>query len=440
MILGKVAAATVAMAAVWLTFLTGGLGALLFAVATAALVAWWRVSRHDALPPWPVALGLVLGLLVWNGVSLARAAIPDNGDRLASRVADWGRDHGLGDAIDRLEAVIYAEPPSVAPAQELALATTTSAATTTTVAATTTAPNGTVPTTATPTTAEPKPAPPAALTPLFAPSLPGEGQWVPIASAGGDDAMWATSLRPLQNVGGVVATMVVVDQRHLRAALFNGSDEPGGTWARGNRVPNDLQPMLLAAMNGGFRFEHIKGGYVTEGVVVKPLRNGDATVAIDRNGRITMGKLGRDIIDDGSWASLRQNLELIVDQGKSNVQQAIRNGVWWGADHGNEVYVKRSAMCTLADGRFAYAMADPVNAEQLAQTLIAMGCVNGMQMDINVDWPAFLTYTHDGTRTRPQFVDTRMTGNARRFLDGSSKEFFAFFDATQVPAGSVLER
>ena len=47
--------------------------------------------------------------------------------------------------------------------------------------------------------------------------------------------------------------------------------------------------------------------------------------------------LGRDIVDDGSWVSLRQNLELIVDGGESRVDAAIANGVWWGADHGNEI-------------------------------------------------------------------------------------------------------
>ena len=65
----------------------------------------------------------------------------------------------------------------------------------------------------------------------------------------------------------------------LRAGLFNGSELPGGSWARGDRIPGELYPAAVAAFNGGFRFEHIKGGYYTEGRMVKPLRDGDATLA-----------------------------------------------------------------------------------------------------------------------------------------------------------------
>jgi len=193
-------------------------------------------------------------------------------------------------------------------------------------------------------------------------------------------------------------------------------------------------------MNGGFCLEHIKGGYMTERKVVRPLRNGDATVAIARDGTLSIGALGADIIDDGSWASLRQNLILIVDGRVSQVQRGLDEGVWWGADFGRAVYVARSAICELADRRIAYLMVADVNAEQLAQTLINVGCVQAMQMDINEDWPQFSLYAHnpDGTLD-PHFVDQRMSGNRHRYLEGSTKEFFAFFDATLVPSPSALD-
>jgi hypothetical protein len=252
--------------------------------------------------------------------------------------------------------------------------------------------------------------------------------------------MWATSIRPLPAAGGVVASMVVIDQTNVRAGLFNGAEEPGGDWKRDNRVPPELQPALLAAMNGGFRFEHIKGGYQTEGITIKPLRDGDATLAVNRDGHLAMGQLGRDLFDDGSWISLRQNLELIVDDAQSQVQRGIADGVWWGADYGNKVYVPRSAVCELADGRLAYLLVGRVDAEQLAQSLINVGCMKAMQLDINGTWPVFFTFTQDadGAMTG-QFLDERMGGNPARYITGSTKEFFAFFDATRVPASSVLD-
>lgn len=458
------AAATLVVAAgLWWGHRSGGLGLALTAAAAGAAAFAIRAQRSRADGPrrtnrptttpgvGSAAAGVLTAVVVWNLASMLVQAVPDNGDRFASRVATWGRDHGYGPVIDRLEAWAYRTPPSKDPAQDLGLAPvasvvptatpTTTPGTTpvTTASPVTTAPSSTAPVSTAPVTTVPVPSSPPALQPVFDPPLPGEGQWVPVALAGGQEAMWATSLRPLADTGGVVATMVAIDQTHLRAGLFNGSELPGGRWQRGNFVPKVLRPALVAAMNGGFRFDHMLGGYETEGVEVKPLRDGDATLAIGRDGRLVLGRLGRDLFDDGTWLSLRQNLMLMVDDGTSQVQQAIREGVWWGADKGNAVYVKRSGVCELADGRLAYVLADPVDAGQFARSMIAMGCRKAIQMDINVDWPLFTTFTHDTGQPVPHFVDRRMTGNPRRSLDGSSKDFFAFFDATLVPPGSVLE-
>jgi hypothetical protein len=397
---------------------------------------------------------------MWNLVSFVSYVSRDNGDTFSERVATWGRDNHLGSAIDFLETRLYNTPPSKTPAKNLDLAAAIVPPSTASPASTAPSPPepaGTAPASdsnagtntvgiASPSTAPPTPvtvAPPPAptsLTPLLAPALAGEGQWTPIARAAGQNTMWATSIRPLAAAGSVVASMVVIDQTHLRAGLFNGAEEPGGTWKRGNRVPAALQPALLAAMNGGFRFEHIKGGYETEGITVKPLRNGDATLAVGVDGHVAIGQLGRDLFDDGSWISLRQNLVLIVDAGQSQVQRGIDEGVWWGADYGNKVYVPRSAVCKLADGRIAYAIVGNVNATQLADSLINLGCVQAMQMDINGTWPAFFTFTTNADGSiATHFLDKRMGGNPDRYLTGSTKEFFAFFDATLVPGSSVLD-
>ena len=451
-----IAAGLAAAAAVALAVLTGGLGAALTVVALTAGLTWWALRRGAPRGrlPWGLARRLMAACALWNAVSFAGYVIPDNGDTTSQRAATWARDHGFSPVIDRLETWVYDDPPSKTPANDLSLAPAISVAPTTTAAPTTTSPSAptdtptdtqtdsTMPGTTAPATTEPDPAPqpPAALVPPIGPALPGEGQWVPVAQAAGHDTMWATSIRPLGDVGGVVASMVVVDQTDLRAGMFNGNEEPGGSWVRGNHVPKDLQPALLAAMNGGFRFEHINGGYMTEGVVVKPLRDGDATVAIGRDGTLTIGALGADIVDDGSWASLRQNLILIVDGGVSQVQRGIDEGVWWGADYGRSVYVARSAICELVDGRIAYLMVADVNAEQLAQTLINVGCLQAMQMDINADWPQFAVYGHTPEgELDPQFIDQRMSGNRFRYLNGSTKEFFAFFDATLVATPSALD-
>ncbi len=458
---GIALAAAIVVATVILIWVTGGVGALLVtAAATAGLTAWAgrrHRTRHATLPPWRrrhaatwgIARRVVVVGAVWNAISIAVYVVPDNGDSTSQQMAAWGRNHGLGEVIDRLEAWVYDEPPSKEPAKALALAPGISLAPATTVdePATSTTATGPGPGPGPDDTLSPAttvvdrtPQPPAPIVPSISPALGGEGQWVAIAQAGGHDAMWATSIRPLGDTGGVVATMVVIDQTDLRAGLFNGSEEPGGRWTRGNSVPSELHPALLATMNGGFRFEHIKGGYVTEGEVVKPLRAGDATLAVGRDGRLVLGQLGRDLFDDGSWTSLRQNLILIVDGGQSQVQRGIAEGVWWGADFGREVYVNRSAVCELADGRLAYLLVGIVDAEQLAQSLINLGCIKAIQLDINGTWPSYMVYPRDPDGTLDaQLIDRRMGTNARRYLNGSTKEFFAFFDAGLVPQASVLD-
>ena len=441
----------------------GGTGALLCVIPGVVLSMAWSLRRRHRRDPeglwshhkvhrselWAVALGALVAAALWNGVSFARYVGHDDGDAVSQRAATWARNHGLGSVIDYLEARVYSTPPSKDPSKELALggigtSTTASSDTTPTTASTPGSTPGTSVPGASTTTVATAPAikPPAPLTPVFSPALSGEGQWTPIASAGGQPAMWATGIRPLKAAGGVVGTMVVIDQTHLRAGLFNGTEEPGGgPWARGNKVPADLQPALLAAFNGGFRLEHIKGGYVTEGTTIKALKDGDATLAVNKDGSLHIGALGRDIKNDGSWLSLRQNLRLIVDGGVSKVAEGIKLGVWWGADFGNKVYVNRSGVCEIADGRLAYVLIGKVDAEQFAQSMINIGCVKAMQLDINGTWPNFDFFTHgaNGSIT-PHLVDDRMGTNLTRYLKGSRKEFIALFDTGKVPAQSVLDR
>ncbi|MEI6495588.1 MAG: phosphodiester glycosidase family protein [Actinomycetota bacterium] len=410
----------------------------------------FQQALHDT---W-VALKLVVAVvLVWNLISLVTYVAHDNGDTMSSRAATWARNHRMGSLVDWMETTLYSDPPSTKPAEALALTGSAGAAVgstvpgspDTSVAAPSASAESTSPGTSAASTvaepASPPPVAPSALQNQVSPALDNEGQWSPIATAAGHDVMWATSIRPLPDAASVVASVAEIDQTYVRVGMFNGAEQPGGKWNRPNRVVKVLQPALIAGFNGGFRFEHIKGGYKNEGITVRPLRKGDATIGITNDGKMTIGEYGRDLTDDGSFTSLRQNLILIVDGGKSQVQKGLAQGVWWGADYGNKLYVPRSAACVRTDGRITYALVSPVNATQLAQALINIGCVKAIQLDIDGTWPVFFTFSHnaDGSAVG-HFLDTRMGGNPQRYLTGSSKEFFAFFDAGQVPSPSPLDK
>ena len=421
------------LTATWFMFVTAGVGGLLTTAVVAAVLTVVVARRRLPSPRrtlWTSVWAVLAVSIIWTSVSVIDYVFPTEGEPVSGMMAAWARNHGLGDIVDYLETVAFSDPPSKDPAKALSLDATPVASTTTV------RPRPDAPTTTTiyaPPAPEPVPA-------LVQPALQGEGNWIPIAKAGGQDAVWAMGVRPLPEFGSVVASVALIDQTYMRAGMFNGSELPGGRWARGDRIPGELYPAAVAAFNGGFRFEHIRGGYFTEGQMVKPLRDGDATLAVDTDGQIVLGVYGDDIEKMGPWVSLRQNLILIVEDGVSQVDYGESIGVWWGADFGDEVYVPRSAVCTMKDGRLAYALVEKVNAAQLAQSLINIGCVRAMQLDINGSWPSFYTFEHapDGSII-PHLLDGRMRAPEQRFIRGSKKEFFAFFDSTLVPTPSVLD-
>ena len=254
--------------------------------------------------------------------------------------------------------------------------------------------------------------------------------------------VWGTTIRPFADQPAVIATYATFDQSRLHAALFNGTELPGaGPWTNGSVVMPAALPALTAAFNGGFKFRHIKGGYYTEGRVLKPLLDGEATLAIRADGQMTIGVYGTDLTNDGSWVSLRQNLPMIIDGGHETVSTAHEDGVaniYWGNDFGGVLLDYRSALCVRADGLLMYAAVGRVDINGLTRALLAAGCQRAMELDMNGHWPQFITYTNPGTSSRlPVGLDSRM-GHLERYASaGSTKDFIALFDPALLANGVV---
>jgi len=385
-------------------------------------------------------LALLVSVVAYVAVSLTVFVLRNSADPLQQNVATWARDHRLGFVVNRLERWIHADPPSARPASSLALEgvaeaalpASTSVAIGTVGPSSSAAPGTSAPVSVAPTTSVP--AGPARLAPVLQPSLAGEGEWRVLASIGGTPVVWATSIRPLGEYGSVVASAAVFDPSRFRAALFNGSEIPGkGPWKNGSRITKAALPALVAAFNGGFRLEHIKGGYVTEGRTVRRLRNGEATLAIGRDGRLALGVWGKDLTDDGSWASVRQNLPPVVMDGAVSVKKFP--GTYWGDDFHRVTFTYRSAICTRRDGLLMYVAIGDVDIMLLGRALVVMGCLTAMQLDINGNWPQFDTFGGFGQDKRvPALLDRRMS-NAARYLRRSTKDFIALFDPATLRDG-----
>jgi len=433
--------------------------------------------------------GIFAVFLLVVAISITQYVRAHPRDPLQQNIASWARENKLGPVVDQLEAWLHNDPPAVAPADSLALAITpiteapqqssttvtalpgqsstttsvpdiitplqirptvatsscpinnttatvvssTTSTSTTTTSTTSTVPGAIATTTTTTTTI---PAKPADLSSQLIPALPGEGEWQAVMRVRTKPIVYATSIRPLWCFGSVVATMATFDPTRVHAAMFNGTEMPGGKgWKNTSKIRGTALRSLIASFNGGFRFEHQPGGYFTEGKTVRKMRKGYATFAISTDGTSTVGVWGDTITDEGSWASLRQNLPPLVHNGKSVYANYPK--VDWGQDFGNKVYNFRSAICLRTDGLMMFVAVGKVNIGMLADTLLVLGCKTGMELDINGEWPYFAVYRNFGTPDRSgQIIDNRM-GDPNRHLNGSTKEFFALFDPETLPAGAV---
>jgi len=431
--------------------------------------------------------GLVVVFLVVVTISATQYVRAHPRDPLQQNLASWARENKMGAVVDKLEAWLHNDPPSVAPADSLALAitpdaeaptqtsttlmplpgqpsTTTSdpdiitpliirptiaiascpidptTATVVTSTTTSTSTTTTVPvlgtTTSTTSTTTTIPAKPDDIPSQLIPALPGEGEWQAVMRVRTKPLVYVTSIRPLWCFGSVVATMATFDPTRVHTAMFNGTEMPGGKgWKNGSKIRGTALRPLIASFNGGFRFEHQPGGYVTEGKTVRKMREGYATLAISQDGTSTVGVWGDTITEEGSWASLRQNLPPLVHNGKSVYANYPR--VNWGNDFDNKVYNFRSAICLRTDGLMMFVAVGKVNIGMLADTLVVLGCKTGMELDINGQWPYFAVYSDFGKATRwGKIIDNRM-GDPNRHLNGSTKDFFALFDPDTLPAGAV---
>ena len=437
------------------------------------------------------AIGLaVVGFSLVTTFSVTRYVLAHPNEPLQQNVASWARNKGMGAIVDQLEVWLHDEPPAVAPVDTLALVpfdtdppqtnttlpsenaittttqipentapavrravkatqscpaptnvvTTTLAPgmTTTTSTTTTTTTSSTLPgeTTTTTTSTTTIPARPIDVEAIISPAIKNEGAWRAIAKVRKEPMIYATSIRPLWCYGSVVATMATYDPTKVRAALFNGTEVPGGKgWKNTSSIRGSAVRSLIASFNGGFRFEHNPGGYITEGRTIRKMRKGYATFGIRPDGTSTIGIWGEDMKADEEWASLRQNLPPLVAENKS--VYASYKAVDWGQDFDNKVFSYRSAVCLRMDGLMMFVAVGKVNIGMLADTLVFLGCRTAMQLDINGTWPFFSTYSSFGkTDRRGRTIDIRM-GDPDRHLNGATKDFIGLFDPQTLKPGAL---
>ena len=336
-------------------------------------------------------LAALLVFLIVVGWSIGGALTAPGTDSTAARLAEWGRDHGLGGAVTWLEKQQYdANQPKTGGTPQGGIPTAAGVETTTPPTGSTKAgpPVQTLPA-------------PAAIPPVAGAPLPGEGQWQTVVTVKGGPAVRVASLRPDAQHTSFVAGVMWMDPNLVRGQLQPGFQDPGGKWQASDEIAPADRGSVVAVFNAGFRLDASRGGYYSEGRTVVPLQNGAASLVINKNGVASVGAWGSEVSMSPDVASVRQNLAMLVDNGKVNPSCSEGNGATWGFTLGNNAFIDRSAFGVTADGAEVYVGGPALSVCTLGRILQDAGVVRGMELDINPDWISG-AYFHDQPGGQPQ--------------------------------------
>jgi hypothetical protein len=362
-----------------------------------------RTSRRQQ---WTLGLSaaMLIGIAAWPATSYVSALTYPGQASFTVRTVEWVRDHGGGGVVDVLENWWYSRPPGAA------------------------APNvASLPSPAALSPSLPREPAPIRVVSRLKP-LPGEGRWAAgRAGSGGAPSILTTFERPDPQHPSIVAGVAWIDTRATRLRLVAGTTQPDRTaGAERAQVPVDARAGLVATFNSGFKMVDANGGFYADGRTAKALRPGAASVVIRADGSATVGQWGRDVTSTPDVVAVRQNLELVVDQGRPVAALADNTNGRWGSTHNQVQYTWRSGLGVDATGNLIYVGGGSMNLTTLADALVQAGAVRGMQLDIHTEMVDFLSYPVGadhaayGVKLLPD-----MSGSANRYLVPDQRDFFA---------------
>lgn len=210
---------------------------------------------------------------------------------------------------------------------------------------------------------------------------------------------------PPAGVGQGPITVAAFDPAHTRLVLHAGSVQPGapGPWLNGPQIGPNERRQLVAAFNAGFKMPDSRGGWFSEGRTVVPLVRGAASVVIYADGGVDIGSWGIEVpAPHRVIASVRQNLQLLIDHGRPRLQHAADENqleLWWGVAFNAAPLISRSALGITADGTLVWAAGTDVTIPALTDALLAHGVVRAIELDINAPYPRGFLYPGPGTVT-----------------------------------------
>jgi hypothetical protein len=341
-----------------------------------------KSHRHPTFVYWRRRISIVVAIfvvaaVVYYGVTLALALTNQSyGPSYSSRLAQWGRQHGLGAVVSWAQNEDYKiHPPKIGgtpPKNSF----------------------GSGPLEKKLTAGGHLPPPVTLLSPAGA-SLPGEGVWhiAGRENAEGIPSVYEAFLRADATHTSYVDAVVWMDPTLLSARLYSGSAIPGGgPYFHSAPLKAAETDRLVAAFDAGLPLSMSRGGYYTQGKVVAPLRKGAASVVVYDDGTMTVAKWGRDATMSNQVASVRQNLDLIVDNGQAVAGLATDKDQKWNTTLGPSDNVWRSGVGVTRNGAVLYVGGPGLSLEDLANIFVEADALRAMELSVGVDWVQYSTF------------------------------------------------
>jgi hypothetical protein len=274
-------------------------------------------------------------------------------------------------------------------------------------------------------------------TPPDTPPLPrtsDNADWHPVIRVPGmAPSVYTAVIQPDPSHRSVVAGVAMVRSAGTRAHLMAGTTQPAPSRSPGRIPPAEL-PSVVAAFNSGPKMSARPGGFFLDGTTVHELRNGKASAVIDDRGHLTVGQWGRDVQMNAHVVAVRQNRDLIVDNGRPEPGLDRNRAQRWGRARTQSQYTWRSGMGTTAHGDVVYVAGDKLSLPSLAAALVQAGAVRGMELDIHGGMEFFSSWQNNGAGApKPQRLVPTMAGPDDRYIRPEQRDFFYFTAATPSP-------
>lgn len=261
-------------------------------------------------------------------------------------------------------------------------------------------------------------------------TIAGSGVWQPyITNAAGRVVAYRTFVLPDPTRQYAYAAIVAFDLQDIRLHYVIGFSEPyaPGVKKTGRGVipsADEQAGILLAAFNGGFKYQHGHFGSMANGLVSAPPVNGLGTLAIYQDGHIQIGAWNKDILPSNDLLAYRQNGPLVIQDG--TVGSQVSDALIWGRTISGGIVTWRSGLALSADNRTLYYIVGPsLSVNTLAAAMLMVHPQAGIQLDINNYWVHFTAIRDTGgvLSAEALFPDA-MRGNLDRFLKPYPRDFF----------------